>query len=369
MPRCLRSTLAVTIPLVAFASSLTAQASSTLPRGYDQKEGESYHWSGWGATSSYVPARTLYLYDAAAFPWGSAARTINGLRVRRDTFPHNVGFAAHRKTMRVYLSTGGCGTVRRPVHEFASAHGNNLTLVFGSTAAPKLVDFRATAVLPSPAPFDVDFKLDRPFVVPANSPRLNVEFRAYTSNAGFNTLWWVDAYSSGARLGTGSFSESGAQNCVSGSDTLNAWTWPGGGLHFMCISNRPNAPVALLLGSRLAPSLRIANTSCYLHVTPVLVLTGVGDSVSGRADFWLGCLPQNNQLVGAKLAYQFAVVARGLPIQGLIGTTRGAEMTIGTGWGPTLASAVYSYGRAASQPDRVRFGGFLTSRAPVLEIR
>lgn len=368
-----RSTLAVLLGLFAGAASVRAQTSGSLPQGYDDTEGEGYHWSGWsnaGATQKrFLPARNVYLY---ANPF-AAARTVRRISLRRDSTLTS-SFVAFRQTVRWFLSTDGGGTVRQPALEFGVAHGANVREVVGTASTPATIDFKATlAGRGKPAPFDVVVPLQSAFVVPASARTIVFENRHYGSTGAVGD-WYVDAYFKDASPGRALFRYVPGTTCIPGSShAIVSEAWPNARLRTSFASGKPGVPVVGFLGTLFPQPLPLAGTGCWIYVAPLVTLTSFASiDTRGIAAFDWGPVPRNQALVGARIWFQYGAVFSGGPISGVAGLSRASELTIGAGFAPPLAaSAVYSYGPEVALrggPDQIRVADFVAPRAPILRL-
>lgn len=343
-----------------------AQASETLPAGYGANEGESYHWSGWANSTVYLPARNFYFY---ANPF-KTAKTINRLALRRDSGITSA-FVAHKKSVRWYLSTDGCGTATQPVFDFRRIHGKDVKMVVGTTASPATVDFKATLVGGGPAPFDVSVALNAPFVVPTTAETIHFENRHYGPPIGTNGTWWPDAYYVNSAINPGSGQTIG-QACVPNISLNSFMTGPNGLMQTWADGMAANIPVVAILGTRLPTPIPIPGTMCTLYVNPIVFVGGASDA-AGRMDVVWGKIPDDPKLIGSRIGFQYVPVFAGGPVGNVFGFSAGYEVAIGSGYARQVeASAVYSYGTILTRdggPDKAVFAANFAPRAPILEIK
>lgn len=361
--------LALSIALTA-AGTLAAQASTTLPSGWDTTDGyqigttgntnESF-WVGWSldtATRLDVPSRVIHLYSPQTFPWTGTVQAITSLAVRRDASFTTSASTAHTKTVRIRMST-----TKQPVHApnngfFDANHGANVLDVLGSQGNAKTINFPSTAAPASgqTAPFNVQFKLDRTFLVRNRNEALAIELRTYKMSVTAG-LFAVDA----VRYPNTGYN-GGNLNVFYGTHCLDNRTfytgrprYIGGALsHVWRTRSTAGKVVVGWLGSRLTTPVKIPGTGnssanvpqCELHVNfdiVTAVLTNTGPEAV--AYFNWGSVPNDTNFIGAKIAHQACRLDAAANTAGL-GFTRAAEFTLGTGYDPAvvLASSVYSYG-------------------------
>ena len=338
-----------------------------LPRGLEAREGSSYHWAGWSANPHYVPARCTYSYDRSVFPWAGAI-LISRLSLRRDTGVRTP-FTAHSKQLKIKMSTDGFEP-NRPRFVFGDNLGKNAAYVFGDRSNYQRVDFPASSRMRSPAPFEVQILLDRPFLVPANAKSLQVDFIVQSNDSQEGT-WYVDAeYQQGA-LDGGWVERLGGKCPKASKPPVASLMWPGADVYFYCETGEPDVPVLGFLGSRLQKPWLLGG-ACSLHVKQLVTLVRrTASDPEGQVKFDYGRIPQHNHLVGKKIAFQAAIFRTGLPIQSAFGLSDALEVRIGQGY-PSKVSlgTVYSYGDELSpkDPDARFSAAYLSSRAVVLGI-
>ncbi len=352
------------------ASVVPAQTSTTLPSGMDRIEGNDLDWATW----RFTPARAVYSYKAAVFPWGNASRTLTGVKARRDGLLVTP-FVQNSKSIRLYVSYDGNDPERMDIF-FDGNHGTGKSLVLGSAAAPATVNYPADPQPPSgsTAPFSVSFPFSQPFVLPANAKNLVFDFRAYAT-ARADGFWYVDAvYTPAGTLDIGSLSTQGTQ-CPGTPDMpiSNFAAWPGS--HFVNYVDTavPGAPVVAWVGNPRSTPFGLGST-CFLYLNPTGIRLGRADNDSrGRAKFVWNRIPNQTSFIGTSISYQFAVGKRGYPVFGALGLTRWGKYTVGAGW-PSASNqgSVYTYSLNATHlfdPDRLVEADWVLTRAPVLEVR
>ena len=153
--------------LAFLPATLTAQASTTIPLGYDKTEGEMWI----NAPLVYVPARIQCGYDAVATGW-TAPKTITELRTRPDGSARLT--ASFIVEMEVILSSKGCD-VRTGSLRFVENHGTDKT-VFIKKKGYAFPTFGGTSQ--KPFGWMLSLKGDKPFVAAAGT--LLVDWATYT---------------------------------------------------------------------------------------------------------------------------------------------------------------------------------------------
>jgi len=353
--------------LGALALTAHAQASLTLPSGFDTVEGNNGFWAGFDPSA--VPARAGFYFDQAVFPWGTKAHTIHQLAIRVDGT--SLAYTKHQKRLRVFLSTNAGGTARRPRLVFDTAHGRDRTLVVGSPSAPATIQFDVPTKR-GPAPFSVVLKLNQAFVVPANARNLFLEIRTYDASPA-TASWLADAQFTMSGLSGGSITNFGHPCPIDYPiDALAAW--PGGDLVTSCRPKSPGVPVIAWLGEKLPAPATLPGTqgACDLYVFPRVVVGRVsGTDSTNQYETWFewGPLPNDERLVGARVGIQAAVVKAPNPFLGAVGISRGYEVVLGGGYDSKVqASMIYAAGVTVN-PDTTSRAEFLSSRALILEVR
>lgn len=358
------------IASLALTGSVLAQASTTLPSGWDTTDGyqlatanndNENFWVGWSldtATRLDVPSRVIHLYSPATFPWTGATKVITGLAVRRDGPFTTSATTAHTKTIRIRMST-----TTQPVHApnngfFDANHGANVIDVFGTPNNPKTVNFPSTAAptTGNTAPFNVQFKLDRSFIMRSRAEALAIELRTYSMSVTAG-LFRVDAVRyPNTNYNGGVLSVFYSTHCL-GNRTFYTGRprYIGGSLsHVWRTRSSAGKIMVAWLGAQLPMGIPIPGTgdaannipACELHVSPDIVSAAVTNTGPESAVYlqW-GSIPNDPNLISAKIAHQACRLDPAANAAGL-GLTRAVEFQVGTGYDPTvcLASSVYSYG-------------------------
>ncbi|MHC4093652.1 MAG: hypothetical protein ACYSVY_25845 [Planctomycetota bacterium] len=368
-----RSLIAGPVLAALIAGSLTAQtASMTLPKGWDTKEGiqlgsttaPSQFFVGFDlgptSTATYNPAKAMFLYEANDFPWDKTkAKVITKLSFRRDG--EAATYTAHKREWVVIMSTSSIVPARANFNLYNGNHGTNRTVVFGSIGTPRAVTFTATAAPkpPATAPFDVNVKLDKAFLVPANSKTLVIEIRSYKVTGATSGRWRADAVTYSPSYVGSTFGLINTGNCVTpaifwhsrgnniGSNFLHVFvtcnrlvscnrSWSGGQPFIAWVG--PRNPKANLF--------KFPGTNCNVHVFPVLYAvygtTGKSGGYAMMMDY--GTIPNNTVFKNVTVNGQGIIADSRYP--GGAGLTRAFTYTIGTAFDPnfTKGSQMNSYG-------------------------
>ncbi len=340
----------------ASRSCLSAPNSQTLPVGKDASGGNAGASAGWDISNGaeqFHPARVVELFDAETFPWGSSAKTISSLSVRRYLgFPLS-NTTAHTKTMRMCLSTDGLPARQPDMGDFDRNHGSNLSLVLGSVAAPANINFPSSGI-PStlPAPFPVNFPFNQPFMVPANTQTLAIEYRSYTPSTTSGT-WLADSYNWGGSTSEGASSFTNFISCVNPPiSSVHVGSWIGGSYSHRYTTNRPNIPLIAILGTSFNPPLVLPGTGilgCELWVNQLLQYNRTSSAVGGVLEMNFGTIPDTASLIGIGAYHQIGVVDPTVNPLGL-GLSRGVFTTVGSGHSAgVLGCRIFSHGLQHSE--------------------
>lgn len=357
------------LPTLLLAPAAADAQTKTLPRGLENKEGNFWQAPGWSIQGNvYLPARVDYSYEARTFPWDpKRPRLIVNLRARLDSvFAGPV--VAHRKEVALWMSVDGFDPATPPMNFQRNAtHGKNRRLVM----TRKWINYPASP-RSSPAPFQVVFKLTAPYLVPANSRNLIIQYNVYRADKSSNGLGWrVDSeevqrsFDFGRRRTVG-------RSCPSTIRPSTFPAWAGGDLNTLVATGLRRRPVIGWLGVRRVNPIQFPGTQCFLYVDPLVVRAVVTEPnhALGRGWFWWGRVPKG--IVNAKVSVQYAVLQPGYPLFGSIGMSAGVEVTIGSGWqGDVPFSSIASFGQSLDppSPDTTRIGNWLNTRVPVWEIQ
>ena len=376
--------------VIALATLLSAQG--TLPKGHDKTEGNTSAWESFEIGSLFNPSKAVYSYSAKDFPWDAKkAHVIHSLSFRRDgpySLKGQTKTGAVTKKWAVWLSSrSDVHAARIDLNHFDRSHGSNRTLVFGTIGVGKNVTFPSTPRPTGTAPFNATIRLDRRFVVPANSSALVLEIRSYDATVTAAGWWRADAvrYSTSG-WSPGSFTVLNRGQCVTPAITSEINRISAIGSSLGRVYRTLQAPGGKLMLSWLGPRntqvFKLPGTNCELHVLPsysiMATLTATSGSYTGVMDF--GTIPPLQALVGISLHHQSAFFDAKYP--GGVALSRGALTRVGSGFDPSLVYGVtvFSYGihtahehgtRTRSRvviPDRERFARFATSRHPILRI-
>lgn len=353
------------LPLLVVSAQIGAQATATLPQGFADREGSSYHWAGWNADPLYSPARCTYSYDKSVFPW-SGRYEVRQIWLRRDSGVARA-FAPHDKRMKIRMSTNGFDP-RRPNCDFEQNLGADRTYVLGDDRNYRTVRFSDTEPPASPARFGVQIVLDRPFVVPPDAQNLQVDFIIESCSSTGGT-WFCDATHHDAPLDPGR-TEVLASTCRGATRTPRVGpVWPGGSAVLQCATGAPREIVVGWLGLRQNPPQTFAQ-GCSFHVAWIWHrLALASPEPSGAVVFDFGHLPAHEKLVGQKFCFQATVLSETARFDAVHSVSDAIEVTIGCGFpAQVTSSAVYSYGRdlTPTDPDTRFRAAFVSSRALVL---
>jgi hypothetical protein len=369
--------------------------SSTLPKGWDTTEGKdaygtspanSYFWGnfdlGSTTTSTYNPAKSLYMYDSSLFSWSNAAGTvITKISFRRDGVLANAA-TAHKKEWVVMMSTSSVIPASANFNHFDENHGTNKSVVFGAVGTPKAVTFPATAKPTSgTAPFNVVVTLDKPFVVPKNTKTLCIEIRSYKVTGATKGWWRCDSVRwDGAGYNGGSYALINTDHCVSPSIffTSRAATIGSNFGHIWRPSQSPGGKtVFTVIGLKATtPYLFPGSTLCKVHINPIVLVRSDTSETSGSYSVYVdwGKIPYNTSFVGATLDHQSLFVDAAYKASA--GLTRAGTSKIGIGYDKTKvpAVAVYSYGANTTRytgsvdPNTETHPRYFYRRAPIIKI-
>ena len=389
----------VAIALVLFGPILTAQSSpGTLPKGWDSTEGivigtttNDSFWTNFDTGTAYNPAKAVYLYDSADFPWDrTTSYIITDLSFRRDGLYSRNGMTttgALTKKWVVIMSTSNVTPAHANFNYFDGNHGTNRTVVYGKIGTPKDLVLPATpAPTSGTAPFNAKIKLDTLFIVPANAKTLVIEIRTYGETVQSAGWWQADSVRyPGTNYNGGSYSLHNTDHCVSPSILFHARVVSIGSnfVHVWRTNNPPGGKTMLSwLGPKLNTPFLFPGTQCNVHVFPVLALIATTTLTSGEyAGFmdW-GTVPELAALVGFGIDHQSLVADTSYA--GSVGLTRAGRTVVGSAYDPnvTKGSAAYSYGpntimyhgpsstTLSVMPDKEKYARYLYRRSLIIKI-
>lgn len=376
--------------LLLLTSVLDAQG--TLPKGMHNVEGNTSSWDSFETGSLYNPCKAVYTYDATSFPWDhTRSHVIHTLSFRRDgpySLKGQTRTAAATKKWTLWLSAHSKASAAHvDVNHFERSHGLAKTLVYGALGRGKDVILPATSrPVGGPAAFNVTVRLDKQFVVPANSSCLVLEVRSYDETITSSGWWRADGvrYST-AGWSPGSFTTLNSTQCVSPSITHELHRSTVIGASMCRVYRTMQAPGNKLmlswLGPRMNPAIRVPGTSCDLHVAPSLMLasvTGTSGTYTGVMDF--GPIPRDLRFVGIDVHHQSAFLDTRYP--GGLGLSQGAVTRVGSGFDPKLVQGltIFSYGVNTAHehgtgtrsrvvmPDAETYSKFAVTRHPIVKI-
>ncbi|HMQ21821.1 MAG TPA: hypothetical protein PKE00_04980, partial [Planctomycetota bacterium] len=322
----------------------------------------------------------------------TSTKVISQLAVRRDGLFSANTTTAHAKQIRIRMST-----TTQPVHApnmttFDHNHGSNVTDVLGSQGNPATVVFPPT---PAPAtgltaPFNVIFKLDRPFFVRNNTEALAIELRTYSATVAAGEFNVDSVRFPGTNYNGGVFTLIYPTHCISPTTLYTARDRYIGGALTHIWRTRAGAGKLMVgwLGTKFPTGIKIPGTGdttlnipqCELWVNTDIFVTATltAPGPESVAYFNWGPIPNDQALIGAMISHQACRIDPTANAAGL-GFTRAADFTIGTGYDPLLveASSVYSYGdvNTVSQsginmhPDTEVHPRYFYRRAVIFEVQ
>lgn len=354
---------------LVLCSALYAQ-STTLPAGYDNTSGPSYHWAGWSANDYYVPSRCTYCYDLKYSPWVPPF-TISRISLRPHTNLYHIRADDHTKKIKIRMSTDGF-TVTRPNWHFTRNMGIDASYVFGGPTTYKDANFKGRTTYFSNLAFDTVIDLDKPFNVPAGAKTLQVEFISL-SNSTTDKYWYVDAHYDQAALDSGWTTILEGKCPTTLKDPWRSVAWPGAEVVVTVDATFMAVPVVGFLGTeRVGGPLKLGPCTFYPQVFALLTgSTGINNTYT----FNFGKIPDLYHFSKKTIIFQAAFVDKGLPVMNLFGFTNAIKIDIGEGWIPNAnevvkCSTVYSYGKdlCPAEPDSDFYAAYLSPRAPILKL-
>lgn len=365
-------------------AGLHAQSSTTLPTGFDTKPGTTNFWAGWdilNGSTTYYPARCVYVVDSTVFPWGSKAKVIRELQARRSSVSISTAGVtkAHSKTLRIWMSVNGNPAKALDTGNFDGNHGASKTLVLGTSTAPKKINFAADK-LPAAgkvAPFNVRLVLDRPYIVPGKSTGIAIEIRTYASTSA-SGRWRPDATGGTHGAQGGSSVTLGTTTCLNPDITFaHLGVWPGNSLTHRYQTRRPGKLFIGLMGARLGKPIKLPGTTCELWNNLLILKAGIsGTDALGTLDMSYGKVPYLARFVGLQLTHQLAFFDTKVNKLG-IGLSRARQTTLGNAFtGTAKYGIVYSYGLSTSKwnnklvdPDTETDPRYFTGRAIIYNVK
>jgi hypothetical protein len=305
----------------------------------------------------YAPSRVQAVYRGRDLPVAAGGLQIGTVGFRRDGL-RSTTFRAHRWKLTIEMSALDVllpSEVR--AESFTATHGGDRVKVLDA----KLVDWPAAPLpVPPPAPFAVQVKLDKPFVL-GKGLNLCVDFLSETeSSQPENLYWYVDAEAFTTATGEGStrllgrgcpfeFQTRAAVPPLDGESRIHTWSytrWPGPGPTWAFLllgtSNTSYGPLPLPFDLPGAPG-------CRLYTDIVYVLPGrtVANDARGTVDFFSGRLPADAQLTGLVFYEQVLVSDPGSNVLGIRSSSY-LEVQLGSVTPPLPARLVYHSGPSLS---------------------
>jgi hypothetical protein len=387
----MRRALTVLVAAVSIGP-LFAQASTTLPAGLDYLKGTD------GDRDRFDAARfrLLVWFDRTAFPWGATEKQIHGFRLRRN-FNVVSRLLDHTKTSYTRISVdgqkpddtaGGAGLVFDNLHNQAnwkrSPSDESANAAFRFPDGP---DFLPSIYQPETGPasrFAADFRLEAPYVVPADASNLIIEIGVLSSN--LVEPYPIDQeaardFDNNPKPDRGSMRRIG-EHCPPSewpctrkgtlfpcfmAEAGGTGLVPGKQASFALFSGVHNRSGIWWLGPVLETPIPVEGTACTLYVLPDCIQfkrTSTDEEVGEiNAQF---DVPNTSSLVGQRVGMQFAVLEGNQEWPAQLGLSAGFDLTIGTG-NPNgdRFRAVY---RAVGENEPLPAEGTLIWSAPVFEI-
>ncbi len=328
----------LTLSAFALITVGLAAQSTTIPTGFDKKEGR----RGVHALFRYTPARQQSFYLPKATGW-TGAKVIKSLWMRADgTWSKGPAFKC---SIMVELSSKGI--ITSPLDSDSDWNKNNGTnkVVFMKKKAYSIPAF--TKPTTPPHPWMVELKGDAPFV--NVDKQLCVDTRVYTASTQSNAWWYVDGDYSYASSGTRGFYRTYGTPCnpsifynyatgynVDSTFRTYGYTRNVGDIVLAWLGTKK---LALSIGGGCSLYTNVA----LLHPTPVKTT-----STSGYANFTWGKVPASAK--GVKVYNQMAAITKTLTLR----WSRGTEITIGDYKTVYDEFGVYAYaiGTRTFNPDK-----------------
>jgi hypothetical protein len=348
--------------LLAAASigPLSAQTSTTLPAGLDSLKGGGER-NRFDATKRF---RLLVWFDQSTFPWGSAEHTITGFRLRRQSGVVS-RLLDHTKTSYVRISVngqkpddtvGGAGLVFDSLHNKDNAVRSpadpNASVAFRFPTSERI----PAAFQPDTGPahvFEADFRLERPFVVPADATNLILEIGVFANQVPEGEEYPLDQEQAqdfngnalpdrGGMRRIGEHCPPSPRPCVRFRGTIEVPCFmaeaggtglvPGARARFALLSGVTERNACWWLGPILDTPVRVPDSSCSVYVLPDCFLFAQTDDEPevGRLEVAFD-VPKSTSLIGQCVGLQFAVHAGNGEWPHGLGVSAGYELTIGTG--------------------------------------
>ncbi|HHI80182.1 MAG TPA: hypothetical protein ENK02_09380 [Planctomycetes bacterium] len=322
-------------------TSLLAQ-SNTIPKGWDQKEGNSESWAGF----RFAPARVQSFIKLASLPFTS--KTIRGLKIRRDGL-RTTRFQAHSNPISITLSAKAAPeTFRFPsAVSFDRNLGQDQSLVL----TKKNIHFPRLALPRTPpAPFSVDLPFAKPFTL--NKPTgLIIDIKVYAT-ATQNSYWMADAQ--GQRIFTSPFGrrQSLGVGCPRDFYSYSTMVYPGSGpLQTYGFSRTTKVRIGMVWfgssttqwGSTKLPY-QIPSTTCSVYNDAFIVKATLTDPKhAGRMEVDWGTFLPWERIAGLKFPFQMAVWDPGFN-RVEFRLSRGNILTVGNGFPKTVETfELYNY--------------------------
>ena len=330
------------LTLSAFAlitAGLAAQTSTTIPTGFDKKEGR----RGAHALLRYTPARQQAFYSPKATGW-TGAKIIKSLWLRPDSSYYKSG-PAFKCDIMVEVSSKNI--ITSPLDSDSDWNKNHGTdkKVFMKRKTYSIPAYTKPATPPNK--WMVELKGDAPFV--NINKQLCVDTRVYTKTTQSNAYWYVDGDYNYASSGTRGFYRTYGVPC-NPSNFYNYSTGYNVGSTFRtyCYTRNSGDLVLAWLGTKklgvsIGGGCTLYTDVALLHPVPVKTT-----STSGYANFVWGKVPASAK--GVKVYSQHAAITPKLALR----WSRGNEITIGDYQTTYEIFGVYAYayGSRTFNPDK-----------------
>ena len=364
----MRSTLLI---LGLLAGAAAAQSTVTVPPGMATKEGSGFFYR----IGQYTLAQQQVVYSSKVMP--KAPLTIKSFKIRRDAKMTST-YVAHKTNLEIYMSNNS----KEPGPGYSFGWATNRGADFMKVMNKKIVDWPS---LPKPttppAPFTVNFVLDKPFTYKGKAFLLEFVSTTLPSYPKNYYTWYADAestYIAGYYPSGGSASSFGT-GCPSTFSINGVPTYIGGGWRCWGDSgvSKKKVPALNIVGVSstiwgsqklpfdLAP---LGAPGCKLYTDFVTAFSGFTDpaSTKGYVDFRKPLIPYDTNLVGAVFYDQIAVLDSSYNALG-VRMSSGLKQTVGTGFPkPMTGLSVFNYHYSSSWHPFDLGLNYASDRAPFI---
>ncbi len=327
----------LTLSAIALITAGIAAQSTTIPAGFDKKEGP----RGVHALLRYTPARQQAFYTPKATGW-TKAKIIKSLWLRPDN-SWSKGPAIKCDIMVEVSSKGTIANYGNVSGTWSKNHGSDKK-VFMKRKTYSIPAFTKSTT--PPQKWMIELKGDAPYV--NVNKQMVVDTRVYTAKYQSNAYWYVDASSMYASTGTrGKYTRYGTP-C----NPTTFWNYATGyevnsSLRTYGYTRNAGDVVFAWLGSKKL-NLKIS-TGCSLYTNFVLLHpAAVKTPTGGYANFTWGTVPASAK--GKVIYNQMAAITP----KGQFRWSRGLEITIGNYQTTYDIFGAYSYSSStkAFNPDK-----------------